>query len=83
MEIKLNLEEVAEFVTITSKYKSDIDLRLAARHESVDAKSFISVLNLDTRWKLVVKINTEDNEEETEFYKEMEKYKVEENNGEV
>lgn len=79
MEIKLNLEEIAEFVTTVSRYESDVDLRLATRHESVDAKSFVSVLNLDIRWKLVVKINTENKEEEEKFYSEMKKYKVEEN----
>ena len=74
MRIKLDLEDVAKFVTIASSFESDINIRSARNGIIVDAKSIMSVVGLDLGSELVVEMNSNDEEEVKRFNKEMEKY---------
>jgi len=74
MQIRLRLVDVAEFVGITEGFKSDINIHSINNSIVVDAKSIMSVMWLDFGNKLVVEINSDDEEEIQRFYKEMKKY---------
>lgn len=74
MRIKLGLEDVAEFVIITSGFGSDINIRSANNGIMVDAKSIMSVIGLDLGSELIVEANSNDEEEVERFNKGMEKY---------
>lgn len=74
MRIKLSLEDVAEFVTITSGFESDINIHSIHNSVMVDGKSIMSVIGLDLGSELMVDINSNNAEEVERFNKEMEKY---------
>lgn len=74
MLIKFGLKDVAEFVTLASGFKSDINIRSANNAIVVDAKSIMSVVGLDLGNELIADINSDDEEEVKRFNKEMEKY---------
>lgn len=55
--IKLNKEQVAEFVNITSKYTSDVNVNAVGnRRAVVDGKSILGVINLDLSKPLEVRL---------------------------
>lgn len=74
MQIRLRLVDVAEFVGITEGFKSDINIRAINNSIVVDAKSIMSVMWLDFGSKLVVEINSDDEEEIERFYEKIRKY---------
>lgn len=78
MRIKLGLEDVAEFVIITSGFESDINIRSASNGIVVDAKSIMSVIGLDLGGELVVDINSSNAEEVENFVNVIGKYKIKE-----
>jgi len=71
MRIKLDLEDVAEFVTIMSGFSSDINIRSVNNGIVVDAKSIMSVVGLDLGSELIVQINSNDEEELERFKRKM------------
>jgi len=76
MEIKLNLEDVAEFVTIVSVFESDVNVRSVHNGVFVDAKSIMSVIGLDLGGTLITDINSDDEDEVLIFGEMMRKYEV-------
>lgn len=78
MKIKLNLEDVAEFVTIASGFESDINIHSIHNGVTVDGKSIMSVIGLDLGSELVVEVNSIDEEEVEVFKERMRKYIVNE-----
>ena len=78
MRIRLRLVDVAEFVSITEGFKSDINIHSINNSIVVDAKSIMSVMWLDFSNKLFVDINSSDEEEIKRFNNEMERYAVNE-----
>lgn len=55
--IKLDKEQVADFVRITSKYTSDVNVNAVGnRRTVVDGKSILGVINLDLSKPLEVRL---------------------------
>lgn len=74
MRIKLGLEDVAEFVKITSIFESDVNIRSVNNGIMVDAKSIMSVIGLDLGGELIVDINSDDDDEVLLFGEMMKRY---------
>ena len=63
------------FLTIDAcTFESDIDIYKETSHNLYDAKSFMSVLNMDRSKPLTVRINSTDEEEIKMFQDKMKKY---------
>lgn len=71
IKLELDLEGVAEFVTIMSGFNSDINIRSINNGITVDAKSIMSVVGLDLGSELIVEINSNDEEELERFKRKM------------
>lgn len=79
MIIKLNtIEDVNYFVSICSHYEVDIDVR--QDHHIVDGKSILGIFSLNLLEPVKVIIDSEDDNSKIDFYKDIERWKVDKDN---
>lgn len=71
------ISKVKQFVHITEEFESEIDV-ISGRY-TVDAKSIIGLFSLNILEPLIVRINSENEEEIKSFNRVMEEFKYEKN----
>ena len=71
------ISKVKQFVHITEEFESEIDV-ISGRY-TVDAKSIMGLFSLNILEPLIVRINSENEEEIKSFNRVMEEFKYEKN----
>ena len=73
-KIKLNYEDLKEFIKITTSFESNIDI-IKDRYV-VDAKSLLGVLSLDFTQPTMVVIHSVNEDEIVRFYDAMKRFAI-------
>lgn len=74
IKIKLNYEDLKEFIKITTSFESNIDM-IKDRYV-IDAKSLLGVLSLDFTQPTMVVIHSVNEDEIVRFYDAMKRFEV-------
>ena len=74
IKIKLEYEDLKEFIQITTSFESNIDM-IKDRYV-VDAKSLLGVLSLDFTQPTMVVIHSVNEDEIVRFYGEMKRFAI-------
>lgn len=75
MNIKFrSTKDVLEFVNLANQMNGDVIVYCG--HIEIDAKSTMGMMGIPVNKELIVKINSTNDAEENNFYKEVERYRV-------
>ena len=74
IKIKLEYEDLKEFIQITTSFESNIDM-IKDRYV-IDAKSLLGVLSLDFTQSTMVVIHSVNEDEIVRFYDEMKRFAI-------
>ena len=81
VKIKLNtINEIKDFINIVNRYDEDVDIYRDNPQRYKDAKSFMSIISLDTSIGAYVRIMSSDRQIVQDFNNDMKQFKMEEVN---